>query len=87
MIPTAIATSIDALAVGISFAFTGYNNIVSLTEPLLAIGFASFAISLTGSLIGIFFGKRFNFRMEFFGGLVLIGIGTKILIEHLFLNQ
>lgn len=83
----AVATSIDALAVGISFAFTGYNNLVSLTEPLLAIGFASFAISLTGSLIGIFFGKRFNFRMEFFGGLVLIGIGTKILIEHLFLNQ
>lgn len=83
----AVATSIDALAVGISFAFTGYNNLVSLTEPLLAIGFASFAISLTGSLIGIFFGKRFNFRMEFFGGLVLIGIGTKILIEHLFFNQ
>ena len=83
----AVATSIDALAVGISFAFTGYNNFVSLTEPLLAIGFASFVISLTGSLIGIFFGKRFNFRMEFFGGLVLIGIGTKILIEHLFLNQ
>ena len=87
MLPLAVATSIDALAVGISFAFTGYNNLVSLTEPLLAIGFASFAISLTGSLIGIFFGKRFNFRMEFFGGLVLIGIGTKILIEHLFLNQ
>lgn len=83
----AVATSIDALAVGISFAFTGYNNLVSLTEPLLAIGFASFAISLTGSLIGIFFGKRFNFRMEFLGGLVLIGIGTKILIEHLFFNQ
>ena len=83
----AVATSIDALAVGISFAFTGYNNLVSLTEPLLAIGFASFAISLTGSLIGIFFGKRFNFRMEFFGGLVLIGIGTKTLIEHLFFNQ
>lgn len=83
----AVATSIDALAVGISFAFTGYNNLVSLTEPLLAIGFASFVISLTGSLIGIFFGKRFNFRMEFFGGLVLIGIGTKILIEHLFFNQ
>ena len=83
----AVATSIDALAVGISFAFTGYNNLVSLTEPLLAIGFASFVISLTGSLIGIFFGKRFNFRMEFIGGLVLIGIGTKILIEHLFFNQ
>lgn len=83
----AVATSIDALAVGISFAFTGYNDLVSLTEPLLAIGFASFVISLTGSLIGIFFGKRFNFRMEFLGGLVLIGIGTKILIEHLFFNQ
>ena len=78
-----VATSIDALAVGISFAFTGYNNFERLLSPLLIIGLASFLISLTGSLIGIFFGKRFNLRMELFGGLVLIGIGVKILCEHL----
>lgn len=83
----AIATSIDALAVGISFAFTGFKDIRTLFFPLLVIGLASFLLSLTGSLIGIFFGKRFNLRMELFGGLVLIGIGTKILIEHLFFNS
>lgn len=83
IITLAVATSIDALAVGISFAFTGYNNFERLLSPLLIIGLASFLISLTGSLIGIFFGKRFNLRMELFGGLVLIGIGVKILCEHL----
>lgn len=82
----AVATSIDALAVGISFAFTGFNSLSSLAEPLWAIGIASFIISIMGSLIGVTFGKRFNLRMEFFGGLVLIGIGAKILIEHLFIN-
>ena len=83
----AVATSIDALAVGISFAFTGFNTLSSLAYPLWAIGIASFVISLAGSLIGVFCGKRFNLRMELFGGLVLIGIGTKILIEHLLLNH
>lgn len=83
----AIATSIDALAVGISFAFTGFNTLASLSYPLWAIGIASFVISIAGSIIGVFFGKRFNLRMELFGGLVLIGIGLKILIEHLLQNH
>ena len=81
----AVATSIDALAVGISFAFTGYSTLHSLTLPLTAIGLASFILSVAGCLIGVFCGKRFHLRVEIFGGLVLIGIGTKILIEHLFL--
>ena len=80
----AIATSIDALAVGISFAFTGFNTIQSLSAPLFIIGLASFLLSIVGNLIGVFFGKRFHLRVEIFGGLVLIGIGVKILIEHLF---
>lgn len=83
----AVATSIDALAVGISFAFTGFRTLSSLLYPLTAIGIASFVISLTGSLIGVFFGKRFNLRVEIFGGLVLIGIGVKILFEHLLANH
>lgn len=83
----AIATSIDALAVGISFAFTGFHTLFSLLYPLTAIGIASFVISLAGSLIGVFFGKRFNLRVEIFGGLVLIGIGVKILFEHLLANH
>ena len=81
------ATSIDALAVGISFAFTGFRTLSSLLYPLTAIGIASFVISLAGSLIGVFFGKRFNLRVEIFGGLVLIGIGVKILFEHLLANH
>jgi putative Mn2+ efflux pump MntP len=83
----AVATSIDALAVGISFAFTGFRTLSSLLYPLTAIGIASFVISLAGSLIGVFFGKRFNLHVEIFGGLVLIGIGVKILFEHLLANH
>ena len=87
MLRLAVATSIDALAVGISFAFTGFRTLSSLLYPLTAIGIASFVISLAGSLIGVFFGKRFNLRVEIFGGLVLIGIGVKILFEHLLANH
>lgn len=83
----AVATSIDALAVGISFAFTGIRTLQDLITPLLIIGIASFLLSITGHLIGVFFGKRFHLRVEIFGGLVLIGIGFKILIEHLFFNN
>ena len=79
----AVATSIDALAVGISFAFAGYTSVGQLGFPLLAIGLASFVLSVAGFLIGVFFGRRFHCRMEIFGGLVLIGIGVKILLEHL----
>lgn len=87
VITLAIATSIDALAIGISFAFVGMNSFTSILSPIAIIGFASFVISLLGSLIGVFCGKRFNLRMELWGGLILIIIGVKILIEHLFLNQ
>lgn len=80
----AVATSIDALAVGISFAFTGFDTLSSLKAPLSIIGITSFLMAASGNLIGIFFGKRFHLRMEIFGGLVLIAIGLKILIEHLY---
>ena len=79
----AVATSIDALAIGISFAFTGYKSLEEMFLPLLIIGFVSFVISLIGNFIGIFVGKRINLCVELLGGLVLIGIGVKILIEHL----
>ena len=82
----AVATSIDALAIGISFAFAGFKQLESLWMPLTSIGIASFVLSVAGSLIGVFFGKRFHLRVEIFGGLVLIGIGIKILVEHLFLQ-
>ena len=81
----AIATSIDALAVGISFACTGYNTLSQLTLPLIIIGLASFVLSLLGYYLGRRFGKVITRRLkpELFGGVILIIIGVKILLSHL----
>ena len=79
----AVATSIDALAVGISFGVTGFNTIASLTFPLVAIGLTSFILSIGGGLIGACFGRKYHFYSELIGGIILIGIGLKILVVHL----
>lgn len=81
----AVATSIDAAAVGISFACTGYNTVNQLIIPLLIIGFVSFLFSLAGYLLGARFGDIVNkkVRPELIGGLILIAIGIRILVEHL----
>jgi putative Mn2+ efflux pump MntP len=79
----AVATSIDALAVGISFACTGMNTFASILTPILIIGFVSFILSIVGQLLGVYFGKRINLRSELLGGIILIAIGIKILLEHL----
>ena len=79
----AVATSIDALAVGISFACTGMTTWESISFPILIIGIVSSAFSILGCLIGVYFGKRVNLRAELWAGIILIGIGVKILIEHL----
>ncbi len=81
----AIATSIDALAVGISFACTGYSSVSQLAYPLLAIGVVSMFFGLLGNFLGIAFGKSIGKRLrpELFGGIILILIGIKILITHL----
>ena len=81
----AIATSIDALAVGISFACTGYTSLGQLTLPLVIIGVVSFLFSLIGYQLGARFGRSIAHRLkpELMGGIILIGIGVKILIEHL----
>ena len=81
----AIATSIDALAVGISFACTGYTSLAQLTLPLVIIGVVSFLFSLIGYQLGSRFGRSIAHRLkpELLGGIILIGIGIKILIEHL----
>jgi putative Mn2+ efflux pump MntP len=81
----AVATSIDALAVGISFACTGYATLSQLTQPLLMIGLASFILSLLGYYLGRRFGSIITRRLkpELFGGLILILIGVKILLTHL----
>ena len=82
----AVATSIDALTVGISFTCLGFNTISSLSLPLLIIGFVSLAFSIVGSLLGIRFGKGVEKRLkpELLGGIVLIIIGIRVLCEHLF---
>jgi putative Mn2+ efflux pump MntP len=78
----AIATSIDALAVGFTFSFLK----VSIVEPVIVIGIVTFIFSLAGTYIGEFFGHAFEDKIELAGGLILIGIGTKILMEHTLLQ-
>ena len=81
----AVATSIDALAVGISFACLGYQTITSLIYPVAVIGFVSLVFSLIGLYLGVTFGKKIEQRIkpELVGGIILILIGLKILFEHL----
>lgn len=76
----AVATSIDALAVGITFAFLGADIALSIS----LIGATTFLLSLAGVIIGHRFGARFKKKAEVAGGIILIAIGLKILIEHLF---
>jgi len=79
MLVLAIATSIDALALGISFAFLG----TDLWSSVTVIGLTTFAFSVVGLLIGKKVGSRFHSGAEILGGIILILIGLKILIEHL----
>lgn len=78
----AVATSIDALAVGVSFAFLQ----VSLLKSVIAIGVTTALFSFAGVYIGHLFGNRWRSCAELLGGVVLVSIGLKILIEHLFFN-
>ncbi|MCQ2317733.1 MAG: manganese efflux pump MntP family protein [Bacteroidales bacterium] len=75
----AVATSIDALAVGVSFAFLQVNILI----PILIIGVTTFIFSFGGVAIGNFFGSRYSKPAEITGGVILILLGTKILLEHL----
>ena len=75
----AVATSIDALAVGITFAFLQ----VDIVPAVLFIGVVTFLFSAAGIRIGHVFGVRYKAKAELAGGLILIFIGCKILLEHL----
>lgn len=79
MLPLAIATSIDALAIGITFAFLNVHIIIAI----LIIGITTFIISIMGVELGHIFGARYKSRAEIAGGVILILIGLKILLEHL----
>lgn len=84
----AVATSIDALAVGISFAFLGTRGLNDILPAISIIGMVSFALSMIGLLMGIRCGNRLGkkLRVELLGGIILILIGIKILMEHLFFS-
>ena len=75
----AVATSIDALAVGVTFAFLN----VDILPAVTVIGCTTFVISLAGVVIGTFFGARLQCWAEIAGGVILILLGGKILLEHL----
>lgn len=79
MLPLAIATSIDALAVGVSFAFLKVN----ILPAALLIGMTTFCFGAAGVKIGNLFGARYRAKAELVGGVILIAIGVKILLEHL----
>jgi manganese efflux pump family protein len=74
-----IATSIDALMVGLSFAFLN----TSIIEPILVIGIITFILSVAGFFFGWGLGRVFGNKIKIVGGLILIAIGLRILLEHL----
>ena len=80
MLILAVATSIDALAVGITFAFLQVN----IWKAITVIGCTTFVFSVVGIKVGSVFGMKYKSKAELFGGVVLVGMGLKILIEHLF---
>ncbi len=80
MLPLAVATSIDALAVGVTFAFLD----VDIVPAVSMIGVTTFVLSAIGVKIGNVFGAKYKSKAELVGGIVLVVMGVKILIEHLF---
>ena len=79
MFGMALATSIDALAVGVTFAFLQ----VDILPAVLFIGVTTFVLSALGTKVGAVFGARFRAKAEIAGGVILILMGAKILLEHL----
>ena len=75
----AVATSIDALAVGITFAFLSY----PIVEAISVIGVTTFIVCIIGVYVGNFFGNKYKNKAEFAGGLILVILGTRILLTHL----
>ena len=78
-----IATSIDALAIGVTFTCVGYKTFESIIMPISIIGLISFIFAFAGYTIGALIGEKAKISIEKYGGIMLIIIGFKILIEHL----
>lgn len=79
MLLLAVATSIDALAVGVTFAFLEVNIIAAVSF----IGVITFLLSMLGVKAGSVFGTKYQSKAELAGGMILVLLGTKILLEHL----
>ena len=79
MLILSIATSIDALAVGITFAFFNVNLVLAIS----LIGIITFILSIVGTKIGNRFGDKYERKAELVGGIILVLLGVKILLEHL----
>ena len=79
MIPLAVATSIDALAIGVTFAFLNVNIFLAIS----IIGCTTFILSMIGLKVGNIFGKKYKQRAELVGGIILVLMGIEILLEHL----
>lgn len=77
----ALATSIDALTIGVTFAFLDVNILLAAT----IIGVVTFLLSLMGVKIGNRFGSKYEAKAEILGGIILVFMGIKILVEHMFL--
>lgn len=79
----AVATSIDALAVGVSMGVTGYREFAQLSQPLMIIGLVSLLFGVVGCWLGVHFGRIFHDKLkpEMIGGFILIGIGFKVLLS------
>ena len=81
MLPLAVADSVDALAVGVSFAFLKVN----ILPAVLMIGLTTFVFSMAGVKIGNHFGAKYKSKAEVVGGIVLLLMGCLILVEHLWI--
>ena len=79
MVPLALATSIDAMAVGVSFAFLQVN----IVSAISLIGVTTLVISMAGVKIGGVFGTKFKSKAELAGGIILVAMGLRVLLEHL----
>jgi putative Mn2+ efflux pump MntP len=83
MLVLALATSLDALAVGITFAFF----MINIFMAVIITGLTTFCIAIAGVKIGNIFGIKYKSKAEFAGGVVLVLLGIKILVEHLFIMK
>lgn len=83
LLTLALATSVDALAVGFTFTCMGYKSLAAMVWPSFMVGLIAGIMSVTGKYVGVRLGRRFHWPAEQIGGIILILIGIKVLLQHL----